>query len=153
MGGHLGECGILQGGHYPVVKGMPPSPSPRPPSPSPTPHPPPSPSPVPPPPPTPTPPAPPSPGDAYYGVPPCRSDEQNVDMGGTQICSPYCSDNDPCPTDVPAGTTATPVCSDNAEANDRICFLTCTEEQSCPAGASCHEGVCSYPKMRKSIVV
>lgn len=114
-----------------VIAGAGPSPGPPPPAP-------PAPGP-----PAPSPPSPPTGG--HYGMPPCNSDEQNIDMGNTQICAASC-DSNPCPTDVPAGTSAQPTCSDSSQANDRICFLICSQDSECPSGASCANGVCGYPK-------
>jgi hypothetical protein len=104
------------------------------------------PTPAPPSPPTPPTPPPSPPTGSHYGAPPCQSDEQDIDMGSTQICAASCSDSNPCPTDVPAGTSAMPTCTDNAMENDRICFLVCSQDSECPSGASCANGVCAYPK-------
>jgi hypothetical protein len=151
--GDSGECGVLQSPVYPVVKGAPgptPAPTPSPPTPpAPTPSPPTPPAPTPWP---PTPPSPPTPPHirGHYGLPPCQNDEEPIDLGSSHICAPICRGT--CPNDVPAGTSAKPVCSDNASANDRICFLTCTSVSECPSGAICGEGVCSYPKTEIVVV-
>merc|ERR1719389_863685 len=82
-----GECGIKMQPSFPVVTGKPGPSPPSPPSP------------------------PPSPSSPHYEKPPCRSDEQSVQVQGMQgvTCVPEC-DGMSCPTDVPAGATATPQC-------------------------------------------
>jgi len=58
----------------------------------------------------------------HYGDPKngCESDEQGVQIQGVSgdFCSPKC-DNGSCPTDLPAGTTATPQCALQTPTGDK----------------------------------
>jgi len=127
--GGAGECGILSQPSYPVVSGKPgPSPGPSPP----------------------TPPSPPSPGKSHYEEPPCQPDEVALQVQGISgvTCSPSCTSS-PCPTDVPAGTTATPKCMlKDPSTGDQYCALSCFIA-GCPPGAHCKHsglaGICMYP--------
>merc|ERR1712176_526365 len=98
----------------------------------------------------PAPPSPPSPGKSHYEEPPCRSDEVALQVQGITgvTCSPSCTTS-PCPTDVPAGTTATPECMlKDPSTGDQYCALSCFIS-GCPPGASCKHsglaGICMYP--------
>lgn len=122
-----------------------PSPGPSPPSP-----------PAPPSPPTPpTPPSPPSPSSSHYEEPPCQSDETEVEVQGISgsMCSPACS-NSQCPSDVPAGVSASPQCVLQDSQGDRYCALECSSDGDCDTqhGASCqilqNFGLCTYPESR-----
>jgi hypothetical protein len=123
--GGAGECGILSDASYPVVGGKP---VPTPPSP---------------------PPSPPSPGKSHYEKPPCRSDEIAIQVQGVTgvTCSPSCTSG-PCPTDVPAGTTASPQCMLKDPSTGNLLCLSC-QQSGCPPGASCQHigaaGICMYP--------
>lgn len=114
--------------------------------------------------PPPGPPAPPSSGD--YGDPnagPCKPTEEKVQIQGLQgsFCSPKCSPTSPCPTDVPAGTTAkgqcvlqTPggssptQCALICKSNDPFTLKTMLNDLACPAKASCKPiqttAICTY---------
>ena len=113
--------------------------------------------------PAPGPPAPPSTGN--YGDPAtgCKADEKKVQITGLKgdFCSPTCSTTAPCPTDVPAGTTATPTCALQTPGGTgpTQCALICkgnneftgqTElvDAKCPAKASCKPisttAICTY---------
>merc|ERR1712137_875360 len=131
--GGAGECGLLSGPpSYPIVSGSPaPGPSPGP-----------APGPA---------PSPPSPGSSHYEEPPCRSDEVAIQVQGIDgtTCTPKCSGNT-CPTDVPAGTTASPQCVlQDSSTGDKYCALTCLVG-GCPTGAKCEHpsgsftGICMY---------
>ena len=101
------------------------------------------------------PPPPPAPGHGHYGDPsagPCQLDEKKVQIQGmkSDFCSPDCSSG-PCPTDVPAGTTASPECALETQGASRPsrCALICTSGSKCPAKASCKMvqgaiGLCTY---------
>jgi len=118
--GGAGECGLLQQASYPVVDGSAP---PAPPTP-------------------PVPPTPPAPSSGHYGAPPCQSDEQQFEIQGLTGtgCFPQCSSGE-CPTDVPAGTTAKPVCKLQDQSGNQYCALQCFElNPGCPEGATCQGG-------------
>merc|ERR1712232_51880 len=91
----------------------------------------------------PSPPSPPAPSSTHYEKPPCRSDEQDVSIQGFKgaVCTPKCTNN-ACPTDVPAGTTASPRCVlQDSSSGDKYCALTCLFG-GCPSGATCqHSGL------------
>merc|ERR1712039_614522 len=98
----------------------------------------------------PSPPSPPAPSSTHYEKPPCRSDEQDVSIQGFKgsVCTPKCTNN-ACPTDVPAGTTASPRCVlQDSSSGDKYCALTCLLG-GCPSGATCQHsglvGLCIYP--------
>merc|ERR1711941_165259 len=98
----------------------------------------------------PSPPSPPAPASSHYEHPPCRSDEVDVQVQGLagSTCTPKCSGST-CPTDVPAGTTATPRCAlQDSSTGDKYCALTCFLG-GCPTGAKCEHvgltGICMYP--------
>jgi len=83
----------------------------------------------------------------------CASDELSVRVLGLagDFCSPYCSTSQPCPTDVPTGTTATPECVlETGGSQPTNCALICSPSanDACPSGASCKPisgtGVCTY---------
>lgn len=66
-----------------------------------------------------------------------------------EVCASHC-DSSPCPTDVPAGTTAKPNCVlQDSSSGDKYCALTCFLG-GCPAGSTCKmlggiQGICLYP--------
>ena len=135
-----GICGIAMQPSYPVASSGPSPPSP--PSPSP---------------PSPSPPSPPSPGGNYDYEDPnnggCHSDEQAIQVEGLpgSFCSPSCSVTQPCPTNVPPGTTAQPECVLEAQGSSSPtnCALICNPGQGgCPQGAQCQAiqgtGICTY---------
>jgi hypothetical protein len=139
---HKGECGILSGPpSYPVVNSKPGPSPPAPPAP-------------------PSPPAPPpAPTGSHYEKPPCQEDEMDARIQGIdgEVCTPKCKAG-VCPTDVPAGTTATPQCILSSPTGDKYCALTC-ESSGCPTGAKCEAigatGICMYPSdaSRKKVVL
>jgi hypothetical protein len=137
--GGKGECGILSQPSYPVVSAAPgPAPTPTPPAP------------------TPTPPAP-TPGGSHYEKPPCSDDEMQGDVvdasGATvgSVCAPECDMSGNCPSDVPTGTTALPMCAlQDQDTGKQYCALSCYLDSGCPDEASCAMiggifGVCLYP--------
>ena len=99
----------------------------------------------------------------HYGDPcssaGCESDEQPVSVTGIDgsFCSPDCT-TAACPTDVPAGATATPQCALTAPSGAKGCALMCSPsatikdqkvaDAACGAGASCKPiqgtGICTY---------
>ena len=121
-----GECGIKAQASYPVVSGSGPSPSP------------------------PSPP-PPTPSSSHYEKPPCKSDEAQAEVQGAggSVCAPHC-DSGSCPSDVPTGTTAHPMCIlQDSSTGDKYCALACILG-GCPSGSKCVHlssllGVCVYP--------
>mmetsp|Transcript_14029 Transcript_14029/g.33377 ORF Transcript_14029/g.33377 Transcript_14029/m.33377 type:complete len:459 (+) Transcript_14029:45-1421(+) len=128
-----GECGIKSQASYPVVSGKPgPSPSPSPPSP-------------------------PTPSTSHYEKPPCQSDETQAEVEGAggSLCAPKC-DTGACPSDVPEGTTAKPMCIlQDSSTGDKYCALACILG-GCPSGANCVHlssllGVCVYPDSHSSM--
>jgi len=134
-----GECGILSQPSYPVVSGSGPAPGPAPP-PSP-----------------PSPPSPPPPSTSHYEKPPCQSDEVEAQIQGASgvLCAPHC-DNSACPTDVPEGATAHPMCAlQDSSSASKYCALMCLTDSMCGSGASCAKiaglfGVCVYPGSSKA---
>jgi len=93
----------------------------------------------------------------HYGDPKpdgCLSDELSVQVEGLSgdFCSPYCSTSKPCPTDLPAGTTATAECvlETSGSSQPTNCALICnpSDNDSCPQNATCKPisgiGVCTY---------
>jgi len=112
----------------------------------------------------PTPPSPPVPGGAHYGRPPCGSDEDmwyfsnNVANKCANshcdhdhvMCSKDCAQGS-CPTDVPEGTSAAPMCRSDPDGTH--CVLACSGDGDCPADANCQMGVCWYPHPTFSLIV
>jgi len=127
------KCGISNQPSYPTVSG---SPGPAP---------------------APTPPAPPTttapPAGTHYEKPPCtQADEVALQIQGQDgvMCTPKCDASGMCPTDVPAGTKATPRCMLKDAAGDQFCALHCGLDSGCPGDAKCHYvqfplGLCLYP--------
>jgi hypothetical protein len=93
---------------------------------------------------------------AHYGdpctLPGCLADEHAAVFTGVTgaICAPPCEFGAACPTDVPAGVTATPTCSKSS-----VCVLVCSPptfyNTQCADGASCRstpdpdvDGICTY---------
>lgn len=85
----------------------------------------------------------------------CEAGEMAIQILGLSgdFCSPTCSVSSPCPTDVPAGTTATPQCALSAQgsASATNCALICDPNAAtsgCPTNASCKAisgtGLCTY---------
>merc|ERR1740117_204633 len=85
----------------------------------------------------------------------CRSDEKAIELTGIPgaFCAPSCSTTAPCPTDVPDGASARPMCciSTSGSATPSLCALICSPtaaSSQCPDGAACHKiqtsGVCTY---------
>lgn len=129
-----GQCGINLDASYPVMSDVP-GPSPSPPGP-------------------PSPPSPPpAPAASHYEKPPCQSDEVEARVQGADgvLCAPPCDDQDSCPTDVPAGTTAQPQCVLKTPSGSEYCALICLKTSECPASSSCVQvggdgaGLCLYP--------
>lgn len=97
-------------------------------------------------------------GDPLSGK--CLPGELAVQIQGLSgaFCSPSCSASAACPTDVPAGTTATPQCAleTAGKSSPTNCALICSQSlpipddasDSCPAKASCKAiggvGICTY---------
>jgi C1A family cysteine protease len=106
-------------------------------------------------PPSPPSPPPPPPSGGHYEDPipnGCHSDEKDVSINGVpgKICAPMCSTTSPCPTDVPAGTTAEPACILEMPPSQtpNLCVLKCAAGQTCQNKASCKQiqgiGVCTF---------
>lgn len=82
----------------------------------------------------------------------CQAGEEGVRIQGVQgdFCSPSCASG-PCPTDVPAGTTAQPECCLETPGSSKPsrCALICQASSKCPAKATCKMvqgaiGLCTY---------
>jgi len=95
-----------------------------------------------------------APANGHYEQPPCGSDEEAIQITGIQgsYCAPSCSSTTACPTDVPAGTTATPECvvETAGSSSPTLCALICDPSSGgCPSGSTCKPiqgvGVCTYP--------
>jgi hypothetical protein len=96
---------------------------------------------------------------SHYGDPNtgCESDEKAVSITGVSgsVCTPSCSTG-ACPTDVPAGVTATPTCALQDPQGNKYCVLICSPSElgdnsidtQCGENASCKSiqgmGVCTY---------
>ena len=83
---------------------------------------------------------------------PCQAGELAVRINGVTggFCSPSCASG-PCPTDVPAGTNASPECALETQGASKPsrCALICESSSKCPAKASCKMvqgaiGLCTY---------
>ena len=79
----------------------------------------------------------------HYGDPKpagsCQSDELAIQVTGVagDFCSPSCT-SAACPTDVPTGVTANPLCALQTSTGDKYCALICK-----PAGSNqCGTGTC-----------
>ena len=91
----------------------------------------------------------------HYGdpnvAPGCQHDERKVKVNGIagDFCSPQCNTKThACPTDKPAGVTATPACLLKAPTGAQYCALKCStavEQGSCGPKASCKGETSSRP--------
>jgi len=89
---------------------------------------------------------------SHYEKPPCQSDELAGHLAsGARLCAPKCGASGACPTDVPAGATATPQCALHAVGGDKYCGLVCKADGECPKDSQCTQpmphlptGVCTY---------
>lgn len=97
----------------------------------------------------PSPPAPPSPGSHYEDpADGCQDDEEPVRVQGLKgtFCSPKCKHGQ-CPTDVPAGVTATPACVLRTPTGSSNCALECETSADCGSAKCRHVqgiGLCTY---------
>jgi hypothetical protein len=83
----------------------------------------------------------------------CRSDEEAVQIQGVKgdFCTPKCTGTT-CPTDVPAGVSAKPMCALQTTTGDKYCALICNPSKAfdtqCGSNASCKSisgvGICTY---------
>eukprot|EP00747_Dinoflagellata_sp_TGD_P181826 gnl/TRDRNA2_/TRDRNA2_35802_c0_seq1.p1 gnl/TRDRNA2_/TRDRNA2_35802_c0~~gnl/TRDRNA2_/TRDRNA2_35802_c0_seq1.p1 ORF type:complete len:452 (+),score=111.42 gnl/TRDRNA2_/TRDRNA2_35802_c0_seq1:28-1356(+) len=86
----------------------------------------------------------------HYEKPPCSEDELQANLqGGGELCAPKCSSDGSCPTDVPTGTTASPVCALESQAGQKYCGLECKASSECPTDGHCSmvspgTGICTY---------
>eukprot|EP00468_Gymnochlora_sp_CCMP2014_P000721 CAMPEP_0167741128 /NCGR_PEP_ID=MMETSP0110_2-20121227/683_1 /TAXON_ID=629695 /ORGANISM="Gymnochlora sp., Strain CCMP2014" /LENGTH=131 /DNA_ID=CAMNT_0007625143 /DNA_START=21 /DNA_END=416 /DNA_ORIENTATION=- len=92
----------------------------------------------------------------HYGDPKsgCMSDEIAVQIQGIagDFCTSKCSFIQSCPTDVPTGVTAKPMCALQSTAGDQYCALICSpsskDDTQCGTNASCKAisgvGLCTY---------
>ena len=102
-------------------------------------------------------PSPPTPSTSHYEKPPCQKDETQAEVEGAggSVCAPKCNTGS-CPTDVPEGTTAKPMCILQDESSgDKYCALACILG-GCPDGSKCVHlssllGVCIYPDSHSSM--
>jgi hypothetical protein len=83
----------------------------------------------------------------HYEKPPCQADEAQARVIGTGgvLCAPAC-DGTTCPSDVPDGVTAQPMCALSDQSGNKYCALLCGSDDECDSegGASCAQGVCVY---------
>jgi len=142
---NAGECGIKMQPSYPVVNGKP--------GPSPGPSPPPPPSP-------PSPPTPPGPSGHHYEEPPCQDGEVEAKVDGVDgsFCAPQCDGTDgSCPSDLPDGTIAVPMCTLADNTGNKYCALQCISDDVCPYGMKCANpdqgflGICTYSGSKASL--
>ena len=94
----------------------------------------------------------------------CRADEGIIRLQGISgdFCAPRCSSASSCPSDVPAGVTATPQCVlQDASIHTRYCALVCdpsSTDSQCGEGASCksiqgsESGVCTYDDFMSTLL-
>jgi len=75
-------------------------------------------------------------GSYHYGQPPCLDDEVEVQLGPGSVCAAPCGSASDCPSDVPAGTLATPQCD---LLGNSQCGLKCGRDAGCPDGAICYK--------------
>uniref|UniRef100_A0A7S2TZ59 Uncharacterized protein n=1 Tax=Lotharella oceanica TaxID=641309 RepID=A0A7S2TZ59_9EUKA len=90
----------------------------------------------------------------HYGDPAdgCLSDEVAVQIEGISgdFCTPTCNLFKPCPTDVPPGVTASPMCAlQDASTGQKYCALICSPGGGNMCGdATCKAisgiGICTY---------
>ena len=98
----------------------------------------------------------------HYGCAPCMSDEVSIQIQGVTgpVCVPKCTGTT-CPTDKPAGASATPQCALQSSTGDKYCALICSPsvemlkypvfkraaDAQCGAGQSCKAiqtvGICT----------
>ena len=106
------------------------------------------------------PPSPPSPpSTSHYEKPPCQSDEVQAEVQGAggSVCAPHC-DTGSCPSDVPSGTTAHPMCIlQDSSSGDKYCALACILG-GCPSGSKCVHlssllGICVYPDAESPVTL
>ena len=92
--------------------------------------------------------------NGHYGDPSagCMADEKAVQITGVagDVCTPACAGTT-CPSDVPSGVTATPVCALQDPTGNKYCILECTPGQKNDAQcgtATCKSvqgvGICTY---------
>ncbi|CAE7365083.1 unnamed protein product, partial [Symbiodinium pilosum] len=94
----------------------------------------------------------------HYGNPSsgCESDEVAVRVSGISgdFCSPKCTSQGTCPSDVPSGDTATPECALRTTTGDKYCGLICQADTDCGKG-SCQKmmgiGLCTYESSVKAL--
>ena len=99
----------------------------------------------------------------HYGCAPCMSDEVSIQIQGVTgpVCVPKCTGTT-CPTDKPAGASATPQCALQSSTGDKYCALICSPsaealsfpafkkaaDAQCGTNASCKAiqtvGICTY---------
>ena len=78
-----------------------------------------------------------------------------MEGAGGSVCAPEC-DTGACPSDVPEGTTAKPMCIlQDSSTGEKYCALACISG-GCPDGAKCVHlsallGVCIYPDSKSSM--
>ena len=73
----------------------------------------------------------------HYGSPSdgCDEDEMSFQISGIPggVCSRKCTDFLPCPTDVPDGVSATPMCAlQDTSTGNQYCILVCRADESEP---------------------
>jgi len=90
----------------------------------------------------------------HYGAPPCREDEEVVNVNDRVVCASKCASDDDCSKDLPFDTDATAHCSPNGL--EGYCGLKCGGLGGCPEGSKCIKpglfsltGVCAYPDESK----
>jgi len=76
----------------------------------------------------------------HYGSPSegCEKDERSFQINGIPDgeCSTKCTDFLPCPTDVPDGVTATPMCAlQDPSTGSQYCILVCSSKESETTGS------------------
>jgi len=66
----------------------------------------------------------------HYGSPSagCEDDENSFQISGIPggVCARKCADFLPCPTDVPKGVSATPMCALQDQSGNKYCILVCS---------------------------
>ena len=97
----------------------------------------------------------------HYGNPSggCLSDEVSASIEGLtgDACIPECDSTGSCATDVPTGTTVSPLCALQTSTGEEYCALICAGPATgnCPTGATCETlsgaGICLYPAQKAAL--
>lgn len=84
---------------------------------------------------------------SHYGNPEdgCQADEKMFQIQGVDgdLCTPQCDEAGQCPTDVPEGVTARPLCGLKTQDGTQYCVLLCQPSELLRASAGqCGDATC-----------